>query len=164
MKGKKLAVGAALATLPVLGLTSPAAADASGQQERGHDVTFTLQGTPHFCNVQGFSSYVWDEETDRTSVSGFTQFRGEAGTDSTNDARCRQAAVDTRVTIHWLDGDNKIHGSEGYGSGTSYVETDGFGPGNVNEVNGNHVARYFCDSGGQITICTHSVATSPSTK
>jgi hypothetical protein len=165
MKGKKLAVGAALVAVPSLALAAPAAADRSNSSTARSDVAFTYDGTPVFCTVIGHSDFLWDEETNRTTVSGYTQFRGEAGSSAENETRCRNIVIlSSKVTVHWLDGDNRIHGTEGFASVGSFVQTTGFAPGNVNEVNGNHVVEYYCDSGNVLTVCSHSVTTSPSTK
>jgi hypothetical protein len=162
MKGKKLAVGAALLAVPSLALAAPAAADRSNSSSAGDDVAFSYEGTPVFCNLFGSSSYHWDEETDRTTIQGSTEFRGEAGSSAANDARCRElVVVSVTATVHWVDDDNKLHGTEGTSLFSDYVHTQGFGPGSVGEVNGNHTVQYFCDAPDGLSICSHQVATSP---
>jgi hypothetical protein len=165
MKGKKLAVGAALVAVPSLALAAPAAADRSNVDSAEADINFTYEGTPVVCTLVGIGSYIWDEETDRTSVTGSTEFRGATGSSSANQTRCREIAVlSVTATVHWLDEDNQIHGTEGNAVLSDFVQTKGFGPGNVNEVNSNHTAEFFCDGPDGLTVCSRSVATSPSTK
>jgi hypothetical protein len=162
MKGKKLAVGAALIAVPSLALAAPAAADRQNSDSASSDLpTFTYQGTSLFCNLSGISSYVWDEETDRTIVTGNTEFQGDASTGGDNSARCRSVVVSITVTIHWLDGDDKLHGTSGTADSSSFILTRGEGPGNVGEVNGNHTVQYRCDGPDGVRTCSHQVATSP---
>jgi hypothetical protein len=165
MKGKKLAVGAALIAVPSLALAAPAAADRSSSDTSSSDVpAFAYQDNILFCTVSGFSSFAYDEETDRTVVRGESSFRGSANTSQTNHDRCRQALAGLTVTVHWIDDDDKLHGTSSTAT-ASFIETRGEGPGNITEVNGNHSVNFWCDApNGGLTICSHNVGTSPSTK
>jgi hypothetical protein len=167
MKGKKLAIGAALIAVPSLALAAPAAAaDRTNSSSNAEDVpAFAYQGNILFCRMTGFSTYRWDESDDRTTVSGYTQFIGSPNTSDANHTRCRNAASTIRATVHWIDGDDELHGTSGTASRSIFIETRGEGPGNVTEVNGNHFIEYLCDGdNGSVGFCTHNIATSPSTK
>jgi hypothetical protein len=166
MKGKKLAIGAALIAVPSLALATPAAADKSNSDSNAEDVpAFAYQGNILFCTLRGLSSYVWDEETNRTVVSGHTQFIGSPNTTEANHARCRSAEALIRVTVHWIDGDDELHGTSANASNSGFIETRGEGPGNVTEVNGNHYIEHLCDKdNGSVGFCSHNIGTSPSTK
>ena len=162
LAGRKVAVGAALVAVPSLALAAPAAADRSNTSNHSEDLpAFTWQGTQTLCNLSGISSFHWDEETDRTTVTGSTEFRGRDGTSAANQARCREVAALITATVHWLDGDDRLHGTSSTAEGSRFIETRGEGPGNVNEVNGNHYIAYACDGTNGPSICEFSVATSP---
>jgi hypothetical protein len=166
MKGKKLAVGAALIAVPSLALAAPAAADKSNSSDNTADVPgFAYQGNILFCTLRGHSDFLWDEETNRTVVKGYTQFIGSPNTSDANHTRCRNAEALIRVTVHWIDGDDELHGTSGNASNSRFIETRGEGPGSVTEVNGNHFIEYLCDKdNGSVGFCSHNIGTSPSTK
>jgi len=149
----KLGVGAALATVPVLALASPAAADTQGSARVEEDVTFPRDdgsGSTYTCTFIAGSHYRWDEESDITWITA-------SNTASGSDPECSRPGgpsvdppTEAQVLVTWTEPDEELPQSArhvdgtGRATGTFSVSIPVDGPATNIRVEHNWV---FCDVG-----------------
>jgi hypothetical protein len=162
-RGRRAAMataGLATAALPVLGLTSPAAADTNGADGEVLTVDFRYDGQDASCQLSGFSTFLYRSEDNATEMNASTLWFGST---SEEDEVCQEALEDVRTELTWIKPDNEFHVAQAHARKTGTVNLSAFSPHAVNRISGRHIVRYTClaDDGVTPLICTSQVQSNP---
>ena len=145
----KAAAGLAMASLPVLALASPAAADTNGELIADAPYTFNWQGSEITCYMRTTTSYEWDESSNYTAMTATTTW---VGFDAFVEP-CASSIQRITTSLIWKNehGDDESARTEGAFNSGSPTLLSVAEHGAVKNVRAIHSVQFRADINGQPT-------------